>query len=196
MEALGYGLAWRTLDARFFGVPHRRRRVFIVAARDEDLGGLGGERAAEVLIECEGTCGHITPGESEGEGSSTPASASPQIGREEHLEAHPDRMRGVDGVAERVDDREELALSFPSRFGSNAAVTVEVAQSFAHSAGAPAVMRTFESEEMEGEDPLNPIGLDTNRYRCIGNGVVAPVAEFIGRRIAAVDAKYWKEAKG
>jgi hypothetical protein len=33
------------------------------------------------------------------------------------------------------------ALSFPSRFGSNATVTEDVAQSFAHSAGAPAVFR-------------------------------------------------------
>jgi len=35
-------IAWRTLDSRFFGVPQRRERVFIVAD-------LTGERAAEVL---------------------------------------------------------------------------------------------------------------------------------------------------
>ena len=168
-------------------------------------------------------------------------------------------------------------ISFPSRFGSNAQATEEVAQSFAHSGGAPAVfsiredakannfsateitvsgaltairpgeqshhaqafiasppavfrkakraqtsedyetrvddgiantlnsfdatdVRTthavVESVPLEDDDPLNPIGLDSNRYRCIGNGVVAPVAEFIGRRIVAVDAKYWKEANG
>ena len=29
----GYGVAWRILDARYFGVPQRRRRVFIVARR-------------------------------------------------------------------------------------------------------------------------------------------------------------------
>jgi len=27
---IGYGVAWRVLDARFFGVPQRRRRVFVV----------------------------------------------------------------------------------------------------------------------------------------------------------------------
>ena len=27
---LGYGLSWRTLHAQFFGVPQRRRRVFVV----------------------------------------------------------------------------------------------------------------------------------------------------------------------
>lgn len=30
LEELGYFVAWRTLDARYFGVPQRRRRVFIV----------------------------------------------------------------------------------------------------------------------------------------------------------------------
>lgn len=51
VDELGYGISWRTLDARFFGVPQRRRRVFIVAS-------LGSDRAGEVLLECEGGCGH------------------------------------------------------------------------------------------------------------------------------------------
>lgn len=42
-----YGVAWRVLDAQFFGVPQRRRRVFIVAS-------LGNGSAAEVLFESEG----------------------------------------------------------------------------------------------------------------------------------------------
>lgn len=32
MDKLGYGLAWRILDAQFFGVAQRRRRLFLVAA--------------------------------------------------------------------------------------------------------------------------------------------------------------------
>ena len=46
MDDLGYGLAWRVLDAQFFGVAQRRRRVFVV-------GHLGDQRAAEVLFERE-----------------------------------------------------------------------------------------------------------------------------------------------
>lgn len=46
MDELGYGLAWRVLDAQFFGVAQRRRRVFLV-------GHLGDQRAAEVLFESE-----------------------------------------------------------------------------------------------------------------------------------------------
>ena len=43
MEQLGYSVAWRTLDARYFGVPQRRRRVFIVASLERD-------RASDVLF--------------------------------------------------------------------------------------------------------------------------------------------------
>lgn len=44
MDELGYGLAWRVLDAQFFGVAQRRRRLFLV-------GRLGVESPAEVLFE-------------------------------------------------------------------------------------------------------------------------------------------------
>lgn len=42
-----HDLAWRVLDSRYFGVPQRRRRVFILARR------ASGRRAAEVLLEPE-----------------------------------------------------------------------------------------------------------------------------------------------
>jgi site-specific DNA-cytosine methylase len=42
------------------------------------------------------------------------------------------------------------------------------------------------------DDSLLPVGLDSHRYRCCGNGVVAPVAEWIGRRIVEVDRR-WRE---
>ena len=48
MDGLGYGLAWRVLDAQLFGVAQRRRRLFLVGC----LGDAG--RAAEVLFEPEG----------------------------------------------------------------------------------------------------------------------------------------------
>ena len=45
------------------------------------------------------------------------------------------------------------------------------------------------------EDDLLPVGLDSHRYRCCGNGVVAPVAEWIGRRIVEVDRRWREEGK-
>ena len=51
----GYGFAYRILDAQYFGVPQRRRRVFVV-------GHFGDWRpAAEVLFEPESLRGDITP---------------------------------------------------------------------------------------------------------------------------------------
>ena len=35
------------------------------------------------------------------------------------------------------------------------------------------------------EDPLLPEGLDSHRYRVIGNGVASPQSEWIGHRLAA-----------
>ena len=46
LDDLGYGLAWRVLDAQYFGVAQRRRRLYLV-------GSLGDERAGEVLFERE-----------------------------------------------------------------------------------------------------------------------------------------------
>src|SRR5262245_23048479 len=51
----GYGVGWRVLDARWFGVPQRRRRVFLV-------GHLGGPCPPAVLFEPEGLHGDPAPG--------------------------------------------------------------------------------------------------------------------------------------
>lgn len=56
LSDLGYGVCWRVLDAQHFGVPRRRRRVFLVAS----LGDLAGP--ATVLFELESGGGHSAPG--------------------------------------------------------------------------------------------------------------------------------------
>jgi len=60
---LGYGFAYRVLDAQYFGVAQRRRRVFVV-------GCLGDWRsAAAVLFEQHSLQGHPAPRRSSGKGS-------------------------------------------------------------------------------------------------------------------------------
>jgi DNA (cytosine-5)-methyltransferase 1 len=59
---LGYGFAYRVLDAQYFGVAQRRRRVFLV-------GYLGDWRpAAAVLFESESLCGYPPPSREKGKG--------------------------------------------------------------------------------------------------------------------------------
>lgn len=50
---IGYCCAWSVLDAQHFGVAQRRKRVFVVGHLGPDW-----RRAAAVLLEPEGLCGH------------------------------------------------------------------------------------------------------------------------------------------
>jgi len=65
-----YGLAWRVLDAQYFGVAQRRERVFVV-------GYLGDWRhAAAVLFDAEGCAWHPAPGRKTGQDPSCFAASS------------------------------------------------------------------------------------------------------------------------
>jgi DNA (cytosine-5)-methyltransferase 1 len=71
---LGYGFAYRVLDAQHFGVPQRRRRVFVVAC-------LGDWRAAaEVLSLREGLRGYLETGNKKRKGITPDAGASVEAG--------------------------------------------------------------------------------------------------------------------
>jgi DNA (cytosine-5)-methyltransferase 1 len=61
MADLGYSVGWRVLDAQHFGVPQRRRRVFIVGRRSSS-GGI-----AEILFKSEGLRGNTSPSKQEGQ---------------------------------------------------------------------------------------------------------------------------------
>ncbi len=361
MEQLGYGVSWRTLDARYFGVAQRRRRVFLVASLESD-------RAAEVLLECEGCERHPSPrwtqrqgvagGAPDGSGIAGAITRRFSKGVNSTIDEplivsqtpDSDGVRAADGLARRLDNqqgvedtmragnfemydfpKDAVAPSMSARRASdtmayqtradekngNFSITeAEVANSLSAlwpgdtshrsmtlvqaviqdsreianktqngsgvstedisytltSIDRPAVFRkssraqTNEDSEtwvegdvantlnsfdvgdvrtthaivsaaafkwgnsatarsigyeeemspsivangggntspavlLEGagsaqdEDALLPVGLDSHRYRCCGNGVVAPVAEWIGRRIIEVDRRWREEGK-
>jgi DNA (cytosine-5)-methyltransferase 1 len=50
-----YGIAWRVLDSQYFGVPQRRRRIFIVASLTDH------RSPVEILFEPESRTGHLEP---------------------------------------------------------------------------------------------------------------------------------------
>ena len=74
LEQLGYGWAYRVLDAQHFGVPQRRRRVFVVAS----LGGR--DVAASVLLEPESLCWHPAKGRKKGQATATDAGSGVEAG--------------------------------------------------------------------------------------------------------------------
>lgn len=51
----GYSIAWRVLDAKYWGVPQRRKRIYLVAD-------FGGQRAGEILFKREGLRGDFKAG--------------------------------------------------------------------------------------------------------------------------------------
>lgn len=71
----GYGIAYRVLDAQYFGVPQRRRRVFIVGCFGDD-----GRASAEVLALIESSARNLETSESQGEDSArTPTDSAGKV---------------------------------------------------------------------------------------------------------------------
>lgn len=228
---LGYGWAYRVLDAQWFGVPQRRRRVFVLALdleRHPD-----GDSAAEVLAigtscrrdhQAERASWSSAAGRT-GQGaeivrqaisSKWSKQASGPAGDEHHHLVYgspPDAagVRASDGMAGRMDDLQPLVYVKGKRamnpedfetwrddhvsptlngfdVGDTRATTL-VADTL-NSGGNAGGFRTEPGAHLAfgnsgPEDNLLPLGLDSNRYRAIGNGVASPVAEWIGRRLAA-----------
>ncbi len=59
----GFSVAWRQYDAQFWGVPQRRKRIYLIAD-------FGGERAGEILFERESVPWYSAPGQETREGTS------------------------------------------------------------------------------------------------------------------------------
>ena len=70
----GWSVAWRVLDAQFWGVPQRRRRIALVAD-------FGGQSAHEILFVRKSVSGHTEPSESKGK--ATPSDAKGGFGTDD-----------------------------------------------------------------------------------------------------------------
>lgn len=105
LAELGYGFAYRVLDAQFFGVPQRRRRVFVVGCAGD------WRRAAAVLFERHSLSGDPAPRRQTREDVALPVTTRVDRGGA-HREAHgnnliaptlPARTRGGGGLGTDFD---------------------------------------------------------------------------------------------
>lgn len=161
-DKLGYGVSWRVLDAKYFGTPQRRRRVYLVAS-------FGNLSAAEVLFEPGGIKIAARAGLGERKTSSESHGADnheASLYTIQHAGIGRKHTAGPQAKGYRNDGE---AYTLDSRRASDAVCTPDDAFGVRDAARIPA-------------------GLDGHRYRAAGNAVTVQVAEWIGRRIIAVEA--------
>ena len=163
LDELGYGVSWRVFDAKYFGTPQRRRRVYVVAS-------LGNLRSASVLFDSNAT--EIAPRAGLGKkdliakqtGKSIPETNCYSIqhaGIGRKPEAGP-QAKGYrnDGETYTLDSR-----------GS-----------------ADAVCKANDAFRIRDSSRL-PQRMDGSRYRAIGNAVCVHVVHWIAKRLKETTKK-------
>jgi len=168
-----YDFAWRVLDSRYFGVPQRRRRVFILARRAR------GRRAAEVLLEPEGGGGNHQAGREAGKGTARTFG----VGTSGTLSSISGGFRttDLDGQGAFVSP----AVTSKWRKGSGGPAGDEC-QNLVSPPPDPDRMRTAPGVPGRVDDSVTCAydpKPDGPRYAQMGNAVSVPVAEWIGHRL-------------
>ena len=216
LEECGYGWAYRVLDAQYFGVPQRRRRVFVVGHIDNRT-----DRAAKVLFEPESMCGDITTGKTQKQEASErvrESTESTYFRRGGNYKYHKDtRASTLRNTAS--PDYFDLVLASGKQFSGdvfvingrqNPCVTAKAGavDTFSHTncigyAGSKQQkirrLTPLECERLQGfPDNWTQIEWkgkskeqcpDSLRYKAIGNSMAVPVMRWIGERIKRIEEK-------
>lgn len=161
---LGYRWAYRILDARYFGVPHHRRRVFLVGCH-------GGGDPAKVLFESDPSRDGV--------------SAQPRQRKRPRRRDPLDETHGV-AVAFRGGAGKTLM-----HLGDDKAYCLRTTPGYggAHVIDRGAIRRLTprECERVQGfPDDYTLLGKSTPdavRYKALGNSMAVPVIRWIGQRI-------------
>ena len=172
LDKLGYGVAWRVLNSKDFGVPQSRRRVFIVGVHRNP------ERSGQILFEPERS---ERDSETSGRSGKKPTSlfqtivGNPRKGPLTKALAH---CIYAESARHTGTDWSRNYVWYPSgRIRRLTALEVERVQGFPDHWTLP---RAFDGDSSK---------LESLRYHAVGNSVTPSVAEWIGRRIAQVMLK-------
>ncbi|EIG1650104.1 Dam family site-specific DNA-(adenine-N6)-methyltransferase [Escherichia coli] len=188
-------VAWRILDAQYFGVAQRRRRVFVVASARTDLD------PATVLFEFEGVRRNIAP--SRGEGKETTRYTS-NIAIRTCDDTNIIAMAHGQGGAEIKTDNSAptltcnheapIVLLGDGRMRRLTPVECERLQGFPdwHTLIPTEKRKKVNSDELAylhnhypdlSEEEVAMLAADGPRYKAIGNSMAIPVMRWIGDRI-------------
>jgi DNA (cytosine-5)-methyltransferase 1 len=173
-------VAWRVLDAQYFGVAQRRRRVFVVASAR------GGFNPAEILFEFNGVRRDSAPSrEARKEVTECAGTLTANGGGLNRPAGNANELDFCVTVAPTI-----TAANNPSRSPQSSEVTQQVAA--VHQAAMQVRRLTpIECERLQGfpdgytnipwrNKPESP---DGPRYKALGNSWAVPVVAWIGKRI-------------
>ena len=208
----GYGVSWRILDAQYFGLAQRRRRVFIV-------GSLGDGRSAQVLFESEGVS-RDSPSRREarasasriigtltasGGGLNRPGGQGNELDFCVAVDVRSSREQS-DGISGTLQSKKtggySLSYTNPIAFAWQQGVGINdrsypvragnysgtLSESRVDAVGGDFGVRRLtpvECERLQGfSDGYTESFSDSVRYHMLGNAVAVPCAEWIARRIS------------
>ena len=174
VEECGYGWAYRVLDAQYFGVPQRRRRVFVVGHIDNRT-----DLAAEVLFEPQGVCGNIAAGsETQKETTAFIGKGVNYFRRGGNFKYHKDKKAATLRNS-AASDCFDLVLAREKKYIRRLTpLECERLQGFPDN---------YTQIEWRGK-PAEQCP-DSLRYKAIGNSMAVPVMRWIGERIKRIEEK-------
>jgi DNA (cytosine-5)-methyltransferase 1 len=167
LEELGYSLAYRVLDAQYFGVPQRRKRVFVVGHRGDD-------RAQFVLFDGKGGAWDAPPRQ---RGHKPVPAKVPEkhCSGIESSSGKVSRCLLASGTGRNISA--ETLLSEGDHVRTLMPVEWERLQGFPDD-----YTRIPWRKKPAEQCPKGP------RYTALGNSIAVPVLRWIGERIAEVDS--------
>ena len=160
MTGMGYAVAWRQFNSRYFGVPQSRSRIYICCWKN-DLA-----KATRVMFEAEVTAKLANERRGFLEEDSIVGSGYPKVPKVAYcLAATSGRHTGTDWSRTYITCKDGVRRMTPKEY--------ERLQGFPDAWTVPA------GYDIESEDT------DTLRYTAIGNAVSVPVVEWVAKRVYA-----------
>lgn len=174
MAEFGYSFGWRVFDAQHFGVPQRRRRVFLVGCASGQP-----EHVRQILFEPKGGRRNSAESQETGQDFARNTRDGTEIKVYEY-HGHDSRVKELDQTCQTVTSRWGT--------GGNNVPLVSSTEKLVRR------LTPIEVERLQGfpDDYTNipwrgKTAPDSRRYKAMGNSMAVPVMRWLGQRIADLE---------